>query len=177
MSSINQLLTSVKLTGSDKKQIADVTAQYQAIGDIQLQTAAVTIGNPGPPLHLAVDAAILALENEPTRENAERLHDAIVRREQANLSAGTIAHHLHGAFMRTSAKLKPLALRIIDEAEAAAKETHKTQREAMVAGGVDKAVLATHDAKLSETLANLEGERKSAEAHALDFIQRHGIGI
>ena len=45
----------------------------------------------------------------------------------------------------------------------------------MVAGGVDVEVLKAHDCKLAEVLASIEGERKSANNHALDFLQRHGI--
>lgn len=176
MSNIHSLIKSAKLSSSDKKQIADVVAEYRELDAIQNACEFPKgFGETRFELTTAIEAARDALVDNPSRAAAEVLHRAIIRREEAKQTEGAIAGALHHARLRTSAKLKPLALRIVAEAEASAKETAASQRAAMVAGGVDQAVLATHDSKLAETLRNIEGERGGAESHALDFVIRHNL--
>jgi hypothetical protein len=174
----SSLIRSAKLTAAEKSLIKDTLAE-----DSRIAAIIDNCHRPGDfdprrltcRLHKAVDEAIATLEAAPTSENAEKLHEAIMRRHFADHSSGAIGSALQVPLNANSKKLIPLAEKIVDAAASSAKESHGSQRKALVDAACDPKLIAQHDAGLSQVLANLEGERASARSHPIGFFQQHGL--
>jgi uncharacterized protein GlcG (DUF336 family) len=126
-------------------------------------------------LHLLADAAERAFVENPTHENAEALHAAIVRAETAVQSFpridGVIHHHLREA----SKKAFPACAEIIDQAASELDKQHKGAKASLAKNSTVFADVASIDRQHALAVDELAGERSAAEADPLGWLRSKGF--
>ena len=131
-------------------------------------------------LQAAADAAEREAVGDPTPENVERLHLAVVRANQATVSFPRINAALNAAIRREIDSLTGLANRLLD-GTAAALETEGKKRLAEIVHAdatFGEAGDGTEfERRLAATKANLADERRAVNqaGAALDWLCRHGF--
>jgi hypothetical protein len=132
-------------------------------------------------LHLEVDTCEAELVETPTHENAEKLHAAIVRFDQAKQSQERICGALNTAGQRISqslagivqAHLDKVQLRIESEADLRRAEL-KPSNHALFSNADEKRQL---EARVQALLAELATERTEALQDPLGWIERNGLAM
>ena len=166
------------ITAAQKKELASTHSQLEKLNLLSSKFAAPRMNQP----HI-LDAEILATEaalaDEPSEELAVKLHSLIVRKQQAELSAPTIAGAIGRKVRATIDTLQPIALSIIDNAEAAFLVEADQHREASKLTTSFSAPTADFDARVSSSITAFEKKRswiqnENSSAHFL--IAELGLG-
>ena len=166
------------ITAAQKKELAATHNELQHLNILSGKFAAPKMNQPH-----SLDAEILATEaalaDEPSEELAVKLHSLIVRKQQAELSAPTIAGAIGRKVRATIDTLQPIALSIIDNAEAAFLVEADQHREASKLTTSFSAPTADFDARVSSSITAFEKKRswiqnENSSAHFL--IAELGLG-
>ena len=154
---LNAAAASISTT--ERKELASTHAQLEKLNLLSSKFAAPRMNQP----HI-LDAEILATEAalaaDPCEEIALKLHDLIVRKQQAELSAPSIAGAIGRKVRTTIDTLQPIALSIIDKAEAAFLVEAEQHREASKLTTSFSAPTADFDARVNSSIAAFEKKRK-----------------
>jgi hypothetical protein len=147
------------ITAAQKKELAATHNELQRLNLLSEKFAAPKINQPH-----SLDAEILATEAalaaEPSEEIAVQLHSLIVRKQQAELSAPSIAGAIGRKVRATIDTLQPIALSIIDNAEAAFLVEADQHREASKLTTSFSSPIADFDARVNSSITAFEKKRK-----------------
>lgn len=174
---IESILAKVSLAPADKKAIT--TAQSR-IAEIMALIAATEPdrNNRTSQLHLEADEMEQVFAENPTRENAEALHVALVRLRDAEVSFARIDGVAHATMNAVSRSLESVAMNALDAAlknlEESASSTRKAILESASVFGEDGEI-EIFDKRLALTRANLEGERTEARSNPLHWLSSRGL--
>ena len=129
-------------------------------------------------LHLIADEAVRAFWAAPTRELAEKAHDALVRNRDAEVSFAVLNEGITRALPKVAQAAQPAALQIVDDAIVELNRQHEAAIAAAPTGGVF-ATRAQLDAQRATALSDLQAERNNlvAGADPLHWLECHGFGI
>ncbi len=128
-------------------------------------------------LHKKADEAVAAFWAAPTRELAEKAHDALVRTRDAEVSFAVLDQGIHLALPKASKIAEAAALQIVDDAIGELNRQHEAAIAAAPKGGVFTS-RATLDAQHATALAELQGERNAIlKGDPLHWLESHGHGI
>jgi hypothetical protein len=159
------------LTSAAKKQIASVSAELDRLNSLAGSFQPERMGQPHP-LDERIRAAEVALMENPTEELALELHSLIVRRDQAKLTGGPICRAIGHKVRIAIDSLTPVAIGIIDKAEAAFLAEAEAHRQATQNQTTFAAATTDFDARLEATRAALAEKRRwiSEENAAAHFL-------
>lgn len=174
---IESILAKVSLSPADKKAVAAAKAR---IADIMALITATEPDRNGrtSQLHREADAIEQMFAENPTRENAEALHVALVRVRDAEVSFSRIDATCHATMNAVSRSLEAVAMSALDAAlknlDASAAATRKAMVETASVFGEDGEI-QSFDKRLAITRANLEGERTEARSNPLSWLGYRGL--
>ena len=182
---ILQIAESIGFTPKDRKAIDTARAQAAAINETINKIVA------DPPhaarhehfswLHLEVDRIEAELIDNPSHQNAERLHSAIARLDQAKQSQERIGAALNIAGQRVSQSLGDIVSKHLDKCqeridkEGAAKLAEIKASNHALFGTAEEQRSVT--AKIAGLLADLASERQEASTDPLGWIERNGLAL
>lgn len=160
-----------KLTPAESKSLGSVKGRIDEMNAISERSARPRLGM-AHPLDMEIHAASMALTESPSAEAAERLHALTVRKRDAELSARPISAAIKQAVRREVEKLTPIALRILDDAEAAFLAEAEQHRKATATQTTFAAAAADFDSRLEATRAAFAEKRRwvSEEGAAAHFL-------
>jgi hypothetical protein len=174
---IESILAKVILSPADKKAI---NAAQSRIAEIMALIASTEPDRHGrtSELHREADAIEQVFAEEPTRENAEALHDALVRVRDAEVSFARIDAVCNATMNAASRSLAAVAMSALDAAlknfDASAAQTRRSMIETASVFGED-GEMKTFDSRLAITRANLEAERTDARSNPLHWLSFRGL--
>jgi hypothetical protein len=160
-----------KLSTAEAKHLATVKARADEMNGISERCGKPRMGVRHP-LDELIHVATVELTENPSAEAAEKVHALVARKHAAELSASTISACIKAAVRKEIDKLIPLALRILDDAEAsflAEAEEHRTVTKTQTTFASST---AEFDARLEATKAAFAEKRRwvaeeGAAAHYL----------
>jgi len=170
-----QLIQSIKLSAASKKLFAQAVHQRDEL--LQLATdLEPDRHNRNSKMHELADQAVAAFWAAPSRELAEKAHDALVRNRDAEVSFASLNQGIHKNLPAAARIAEAAALQVVDDAIAELNRQHEAAVEGAPRGGIftTKTQLDNqHAAALSE----LQGERNSlvAGADPVHFLETHGF--
>ena len=176
---VGSLIRRQKLSAGDKATLRATCERIAKSLDLIAATRPSANGHYSR-LQAAADAAEREAMSDPTSENVERLHLAVVRASQATVSFDRINLALNAAIRREIDSLAPLSNRLLD-GTAAALETEGKKRlaeivhaDAVFGEGGDGTEFSR---RLDATRANLSDERTQVNTAgaALSWLCRHGF--
>jgi hypothetical protein len=173
------IATASKLSPAESKLLASTKAEIDRINALAGFYQKPRMNQPHP-LDMEIHLQSVALSENPTSENADKLHALVMKKRDCELSEATIGHALKAPIRREIDKLAPVALRIIEDAGnafLAESEAHKKETRTQT---TFSSVAADHDARVESTKAALAEKRRwiteeNAAAHFL-FLEL-GLGI
>ena len=174
---IESILAKVSLSPADKKAISAAQAR---IADIMALISATEPDRHGrhSQLHVEADEMEQVFAQEPSRENAEALHVALVRLRDAEVSFARIDATCHATMNALSRSLEAVAMSALDAALKNLDESAGITRKAMVESSSlfgEDGEIDIFDRRLAITRANLEGERSEARANPLSWLAYRGL--
>jgi hypothetical protein len=171
------LIKSAKPSAASVKIIKEATAARNALLSLAVELEPSRQGRQSQ-LHLIADEAVAAFWAAPTRELAEKAHDALVRNRDAQVSFDVLNEGVHRSLPKAAKLAEPAALEIIDQAIAELNRQHEAAVAASPEGGVFS-TRAQLDAQHATALSDLQGERNNlvAGADPLHWLECHGFGI
>ena len=177
--SIEGIIAKVTLSSSDQKAI---NAAKSRIADITALIAATEPDRAGnqknSQLHRESDAIEQVFLANPTRENAEAFHDALVRLRDAEVSFARIDGVCHLTMNAASRSLESVAMSALDAALKNLDESAASTRKALIETAnafSDDGELSIFDGRLAVTKSNLEGERTEARSNPLSWLTSRGL--
>ena len=171
-----QLIHSAKPSAASSKLIKQATETRDALLTLSNEIAPDRNGRQSQ-FHRIADEAVAAFWGAPTRELAEKAHDALVRNRDAEVSFSVLNEGIHKALPKAAKIAEPAALEIIDQAIAELNKQHEAAVAAAPSGGVFTS-RATLDAQHATALSELQGERNAIlTGDPLDWIEMHGHGV
>ncbi len=132
-------------------------------------------------LHHHADQLEAVMIDNPTSENAEAFHAALVRFDQAKGTAQRIGESLAIALQKVSQSIAPIVSSLLDQVHVVITEAG-AKRAAEIAVN-DNALFSNADekrtleSKISKLLAELEATRKEAASDPLGFLEREGLAL
>lgn len=177
--SLDALIRRQKLTTTDRKATDTAVAEIGTILKVIARNRPSSHGTVSK-LHLAADKAESILVTNPTAENAEALHDALVRHRDAEVSFTRIDAALNLASRTRIDSLRPVAERILDAVEADLEtEAAKRREEFVKADAVfgESGDASEFDRRLARTRSFLADERVAIRQNgaALDWLAKMGF--
>jgi hypothetical protein len=168
-----------KLSPAESKLLSSTKAEIDRLNDLAGQWRKPRMGQEHP-IDMEIHLQSVELSENPTSQNAEKLHALVMKKRDCELSEASIAQALTAPIRREIDKLAPIAIRILDDAEKAflAESTaHKAETRTQT---TFSSVAADHDARVESTKQALAEKRRwiteeNAAAHFL-FIEL-GLGI
>jgi len=132
-------------------------------------------------LHHNADAMEAVMIDNPTHENAEAFHAALVRFDQAKGTAQRIGESLAIALQKVSQLIAPIVSSLLDQVQATITEAGE-KRDAELS--VSDNSLFSNDSerqavqsKIAKLLAQLAATRKEAASDPLGFLEREGLAL
>jgi hypothetical protein len=168
------LIKSVKPSAAAKQAIAAAQAETDRLLGLVTDTEPSRNGRTSQ-LHRVADEAEAVFLEAPTRENAERLHDALTRARDAEVSFARIDTVIHQHLPRAAKIAESAALEIIDSALAELDKQHQTAKANVSKNATIFADVAQLDRQHGALVAALEGERAAALGNPLHWLQSKGI--
>jgi hypothetical protein len=147
------------ITAAQKKELAATHNELQSLNLLSSKFAAPKMNQPHS-LDAEITATEAALAAEPSEELALDLHGLILRKSQSELTAPTITASIGRKVRETIDTLQPIALSIIDNAEAAFLVEAEQHREASKLTTSFSAPTADFDARVNSSIAAFEKKRK-----------------
>jgi hypothetical protein len=176
---VTSLIKRQKLSASDRTALRSTCERIARSLDL-IESNRPSKTNFYSRLQAAADAAEREAMDDPTPENVERLHVAVVRASQATTTFDRINVALNAAIRREIDSLTPLANRLLD-ATATALETEGKKRLAEITQA-DATFGEAGDStefqrRLDSTRVSLSDERSAVNqgGAALDWLCRHGF--
>jgi len=159
------------ITAAQRKELASTHKELQKYNLLSGKFSSPKMNQPHS-LDAEIQAAEIALAADPSEKLALELHGLIVRKQQAELSAPTIAASIGRKVRETIDTLQPIALSIIDNAEAAFLAEADQHREASKLTTAFSAPAENFDLRVSSSITAFEKKRKwiqteNASAHFL----------
>ncbi len=169
-----QLIHSAKPSAASSKLIKQATETRDALLTLSNEIAPDRNGRQSN-LHVIADEAVAAFWAAPTRELAEKAHDALVRNRDAEVSFAVLNEGIHKALPKAAKIAEPAALEIIDQAIAELNKQHDAAIAAAPKGGIFTS-RATLDAQHATALSELQGERNAIlVGDPLHWLETHGF--
>lgn len=132
-------------------------------------------------LHHNADAMEAVMIDNPTHENAEAFHAALVRFDQAKGTAQRIGESLAIALQKVSQSIAPIVSSLLDQVQATITEAGEKRAAEL---SVSDNSLFSNDSerqavqsKIAKLLAELEATRKEAASDPLGFLEREGLAL
>lgn len=174
---IDSILAKVSLSPADKKAI---TAAQSRIAEIMALIAFTEPDRHGrtSQLHREADEKEQVFAQEPTRENAELLHNALVRLRDAEVSFARIDGVCNETMNQVSRSVESVALNALDAALKNLDESAAATRKAMVESASlfgEDGEIDIFNKRLAVTKSNLEAERTEARANPLHWLAYRGL--
>jgi hypothetical protein len=166
------------ITAAQKKELAATHNELQRLSLLSGKFAAPKMNQPHS-LDAEIQAAEIALAADPSEKLALELHGLILRKSQSELTAPTIAASIGRKVRETIDSLQPIALSIIDNAEAAFLVEADRHREASKLTTSFSAPTADFDARVNSSLTAFEKKRrwiKTENSAAHFLIAELGLG-
>ena len=185
MSDITSIAESIGFSAKDIKAITAARAQAAAINQTISKILADPIHAPSHSyfswLHHEVDRLEKVLIDWPTHENAERLHSAIVRFDQAKQSQERIGAALGIAAQKVSQSVAGIVAGHLDKAQSRI-ETEATSRRAELAATRHGLFNNSDESRALESrvqalIHELNSERTEAMRDPLGWLERHGLAL
>ena len=172
-----QLIQSAKPSAASSKLIKEATAERNRLLALSSEIAPDRQGRQSQ-FHRIADEAVAAFWAAPTRELAEKAHDALVRNRDAEVSFAVLDEGIHLNLPKASQAAQPAALQIVDDAISELNRQHAAAVAAAPKEGVFTS-RATLDAQHATALSDLQGERNAilAVADPLHWIEMNGHGV
>ena len=163
--------SAAKLSTSEGKLLTTVKGELDRINNLAEKCNRERMGQPHALDH-EINLATLELTENPTAENAEKVHALMVRKRDCELSADVISNATRAAGRREIEKLTPLALRIIDTAEESFLAEAEQHREATKNQTTFSTTAENFNARLEATRAAFTEKRRwiSQENAAAHFL-------
>jgi hypothetical protein len=173
----NQLIQSIKPSTASAKLIQQATNERNRLLALVGELEPSRQGRQSL-LHLTADEAVRAFWAAPTRELAEKAHDALVRAEDAKISFPSLEEGITRNLPKVAQAAQAAALEIIDAAIAELNRQHGAAIAASPEGGVF-ATRAQLDAQHATALSDLQAELNAlvAGGDPLHWLEMHGFGI
>lgn len=156
---IKSLIQSTKLSAASKKLLAESTRKRD-----ELLALASSLepdrGGRTSELHRLADEAVAAFWGAPSRELAEKAHDALVRNRDAEVSFASLDQGIHANLPAAARIAEGAALQVVDDAIEELNRQHAAAISAAPSDGIfsSKAQL---DLQHAAALADLQGERNA----------------
>ena len=172
----SELIKSAKLSPASLKLVKQATDARDALLALSSEIEPDRNGRQSN-LHLIADEAVAAFWATPTRELAEKAHDALVRNRDAQVSFDVLNEGIHRNLPKVAKLAEPAALEIIDQAIAELNRQHEAAVAASPEGGVFS-TRAQLDLQHVTALSDLQAERNAilAGADPLHWLEMHGHG-
>ena len=171
----NQLIQSIKPSTASAKLIQQATNERNRLLALVGELEPSRQGRQSL-LHLTADEAVRAFWAAPTRELAEKAHDALVRNRDAQVSFDVLNEGVHLNLPKVAQAAQPAALQIVDDAIAELNRQHEAAVAASPEGGVFS-TRAQLDAQHATALSDLQGERNAIlTGDPLHWLEMHGHG-
>ncbi|MCU0751474.1 MAG: hypothetical protein MUF86_00355 [Akkermansiaceae bacterium] len=148
-----------KLSAAEAKLLSSVKGKIDELNKLAERCSKPKMGQPHK-LDDEIHLANVALSENPSAEAAEKLHGLICRKHQSELSASAISDCIAQSVSREIEKLTPLALRILDDAEAAFLAEAQAHKEATKNQTTFSAAAVDFDARIEATRAALAEKRR-----------------
>jgi hypothetical protein len=180
---VDSFLEAVKFSPAEKKAIDGTRKALDAINTliIQAQGDNIAIYNSRCWLHDQYDLAYDRLASSPTKENADGLHFAKLRYEQAAISSGAIGEALAIALTAESLKIQSIALRAVGEAKLAFETAAAKHRALLVesasCGTFGGEELRLHDERIPRFLVEFGHEKEFAERDPAGWLDSRGLAL
>ena len=182
---ILQICESIAFAPKDIKSIAAARAQAAEINATIGKVLADPIHAPSHSyfswLHHEVDRMERLLIDWPSHENAERLHSAIVRFDQAKDTQNRIGAALGIALSKASQSVAGIVAGHLDKVEQRIQKEADLRRaelkpsnHALFSNADEKRAL---EARVTALLADLANERAEAASCPLSWLERHGLAL
>lgn len=179
--SIQGLLSKITLADNERNQVDGTVEKIRKILSLgQAITPAANQYGQATPLHLEVDRCHALVVADPTPENAEAFHIAIIRERDASLTSESINSALRTAWSREVNSLQPIALGILDRVEALLDtESAKVRRTILEADEVFGAGgdVSMFDRRLIATRQSIgtERDRVCGQTASLAWLHENGF--
>lgn len=177
--SIQNMLARAKFTDSDEKLVTKGLAEIRRILQLIPRLKPGRDGQYGK-LHEEVDAELEKLFENPTVEQVEACHDAILRERDAAVSFDQIDLHLNRALNREIEAFRPVAERLINQVRDDVISDGAKLRKVLQAG--DKIFgegleIPHFEARLKKSIEMLDGELAAVkkEGSALHWLSSNGF--
>jgi hypothetical protein len=172
---ISALIKSAKPSAASAKLIKEATNERNRLLALAVELEPSRQGRQSQ-LHLIADEAVRAFWSAPTRELAEKAHDALVRNRDAQVSFDVLNEGVHLNLPKVAQAAQPAALQIVDDAIAELNRQHEAAVAASPEGGVFS-TRAQLDAQHATALSDLQGERNAIlTGDPLHWLEMHGHG-
>jgi hypothetical protein len=172
----SELIRTAKPSAASAKLIQHATAERNRLLALSSEIEPDRQGRQSQ-LHRIADEAVAAFWASPTRELAEKAHDALVRNKDAEVSFAVMNEGIHKALPKVAKIAEPAALQIVDDAIAELNRQHAAAVAAAPKEGVFTS-RATLDAQHSTALSDLQGERNAIlTGDPLHWIEMHGFAV
>ena len=171
----HQLIESIKLTAASKKLFSEATKRRNEL--LQLATdLEPDRHNRNSKMHELADQAVAAFWAAPSRELAEKAHDALVRNRDAEVSFTSLNQGIHKNLPAAARIAEAAALQVVDDAIAELDRQHEAAIQGAPKGGLF-ATRANLDNQHATALQELMGERNSLAAGGdpLHWLECHGF--
>ncbi len=182
---ILQICESTAFTAKDIKAIAAARAQAaeinETINKVLGDSPHAPYDTPFSWLHCEVDRLEQVVTDWPSHENAERLHAAIIRLEEAKLSQNRVGSALGIALGKVSQSVAGIVQGHLDKVQSRI-ETEATSRRAELAA-TRHGLFNTSDesrqlqARVQALLDALTAERTEAASCPLSWLDQHGLAL
>lgn len=171
--------TAAQLSPAEAKQLAAVKSELDSINALGGRWQTPRMGLE-PPLDIEIAEACSKVEQTPTGANAEKLATLVFLKGNLAQLGSSISGALKAQSSRAVAKLEPLALRILEDAEAAFVAEAKAHRAVAQTQTTFAAPAADFEARVQATQAAFAEKKRwireeSAAAHFL--MLELGLGI
>ena len=171
-----QLIHSAKPSAASSKLIKQATETRDALLTLSNEIAPDRNGRQSQ-FHRIADEAVAAFWGAPSRDLAEKAHDALVRNRDAEVSFSVLNEGIHKALPKAAKIAEPAALQIVDDAIAELTRQHEAAIAAAPSGGIFTS-RATLDAQHATALSELQGERNAIlTGDPLNWLESNGHGV
>ena len=170
----HQLIESIKLSAASKKLLAEATRKRDEL--LQLSTdLEPDRHNRHSKMHELADQAVAAFWAAPSRELAEKAHDALVRNRDAEVSFASLNQGIHKNLPAAARIAEAAALQVIDDAVAELNRQHEAAVEGAPRGGIF-ATRANLDSQHAAASQELLAERNAilTGGDPLHWLECHG---
>lgn len=180
---VDSFLEAVKFTPAEIKAITTTRKALEDINQliVEAQGDNIAIYNSRSWLHDQVDIAYEKLAAEPSKENADALHAAKVRLDQASITSRLIGEALAIALAAESKKLAPITKRIVAAAQAAFEDAAGNHRaklaETASCGMFGGDELCLHDQRLPRFRTEFGHEKEFAERDPAGWLDSRGLAL